>query len=205
MSEAELPPPAALDGAAAAGSEAKDALTGAFYTQLRSIAAEDADREGLVKTPARAAAAFRVLTGGYEIDPVELLEGALFAEGSRGSMVLVKDIDFYSLCEHHLLPFFGKAAVAYLPTKYVTGLSKVARVVDVFARRLQVQERLTKQVGETIATTLEAEGVFVVIEAAHMCMSMRGVEKASSKTRTIYATGKFEEDAALRQEVLMSL
>lgn len=153
---------------------------------------EDVDREGLLKTPDRVAKAMQYLTKGYSQDPQQILKSALFQENYR-QMVIVKDIDLFSLCEHHLLPFFGKAHVAYIPNGYVTGLSKIARVVDVFAHRLQVQERLTRQIKECIQETLNPMGVMVVIEAQHMCMQMRGVEKQNSVTTTSDFTGIFKE------------
>ena len=153
---------------------------------------EDANREGLIKTPDRVAKALLYLTKGYHQNPEEILKSALFKENYR-QMVIVKDIDLFSLCEHHMLPFFRKAHVAYIPNGYVTGLSKIARVVDVFARRLQVQERLTTQIKECIQNTLNPLGVMVVIEAQHMCMQMRGVEKQNSITTTSDFTGVFKE------------
>ncbi len=159
---------------------------------ILSLLGEDIDREGLVKTPVRVAKAMQYLTKGYWQDPEEILRSALFKENYR-QMVIVKDIDLFSLCEHHMLPFFGKAHVAYIPDGYITGLSKIARVVDVFARRLQVQERLTTQIKECIQKTLHPMGVMVVIEAQHMCMQMRGVEKQHSITTTSDFTGVFRE------------
>ncbi len=161
------------------------------YKEIIKLLGEDVDREGLVKTPIRVAKAMEFFTKGYEIDPKEIILGATFKEDYR-QMVIVKDIDFYSLCEHHMLPFFGKAHVAYIPNGQITGLSKVVRVVDVFARRLQVQERLTTQIKECIQETLNPLGVMVVIEAQHMCMQMRGVEKQNSITTTSDFTGIFE-------------
>ena len=152
---------------------------------------EDANREGLIKTPMRVAKSLQYLTRGYEQDPEGILQGALFKEDYR-QMVIVKDIDIFSMCEHHMLPFYGKAHVAYIPDGYITGLSKIARVVDVFARRLQVQERLTTQIKDCIQNTLNPMGVMVVIEAHHMCMQMRGVEKQNSTTTTSDFTGVFK-------------
>lgn len=152
---------------------------------------EDPDREGLIKTPVRAAKAMQFLTHGYEIDPTEILKSALFQE-DYSEMVIVKDIEIYSLCEHHLLPFFGKAHVAYIPNGQVVGLSKIPRVVDAFARRLQVQERLTHQVLHCIDETINPLGVAIVIECAHMCMMMRGVQKQNSVTTTSAFTGEFK-------------
>lgn len=160
--------------------------------EVISLLGEDTQREGLIKTPERVAKAMQYLTKGYSQDPQAILRSALFKEKYR-QMVIVKDIDLFSLCEHHMLPFFGKAHVAYIPNGYVTGLSKIARVVDVFARRLQVQERLTTQIKECIQETLNPLGVMVVIEAQHMCMQMRGVEKQNSVTTTSDFTGVFKE------------
>ena len=170
------------------------------YSEIIQTLGEDVNREGLIKTPERVAKAMQYLTQGYNQDPVEILKGALFKENYR-QMIIVKDIHFYSLCEHHILPFFGKAHVAYIPNGYITGLSKIARVVDVFARRLQVQERLTTQIKDAIHNTLNPLGVMVVIEAQHMCMQMRGVEKQSSVTTTSDFTGIFKE-AKTREEFI---
>ncbi len=161
---------------------------------------EDPQREGLLKTPERAAKAMQFLTQGYRQDPVAILRSAMFQE-DYSEMVLVKDIEVYSLCEHHLLPFFGKAHVAYIPNGYIVGLSKIPRVVDVFARRLQVQERLTIEIRDVIHQTLRPLGVAVVIEAQHMCMMMRGVQKQNSVTTTSAFTGEFEK-AETRGEFL---
>ena len=170
------------------------------YTEIIQTLGEDVNREGLIKTPERVAKAMQYLTKGYQQDPEAILLGALFKEKYR-QMVIVKDIDFYSLCAHHMLPFFGKAHVAYIPNGYITGLSKIARVVDVFARRLQVQERMTTQIKEAIQNTLNPLGVMVVLEAQHMCMQMRGVEKQSSVTTTSDFTGIFKE-AKTREEFI---
>ena len=156
-----------------------------------SALGEDINREGLIKTPTRVAKSLQFLTKGYEQDPEAILRAALFKEDYR-QMVIVKDIDVFSMCEHHILPFYGKAHVAYIPNGYITGLSKIARVVDVFARRLQVQERLTMQIKDCIQNTLNPMGVMVVIEAKHMCMQMRGVEKQNSLTTTSDFTGVFK-------------
>lgn len=161
---------------------------------------EDPAREGLLKTPERVTKSMRFLTKGYREDPEEILRSAMFREEYR-QMVIVKDIDFFSLCEHHILPFFGKAHIGYIPNKYITGLSKIPRVVDVFARRLQVQERLTTQIKDCIQDTLNPLGTIVVIEAQHMCMQMRGVEKQNSLTTTSDFTGAFEE-ASTREEFM---
>ncbi len=166
-------------------------LTADYFDILNQIG-EDPERNGLAKTPARAAKAIKFLTKGYEMDPLEILQGALFDE-EYSEMVLVKDIELYSLCEHHILPFFGKAHVAYIPNGKIVGLSKIARVVDVFARRLQVQERLTGQIMESIQKALNPLGVAVVIEAQHTCMMMRGVQKQNSVTTTSAFVGAFEE------------
>lgn len=163
-----------------------------FYSIIIDNLGEDIKREGLIKTPERAAKAMQFLTHGYDLDPVSILEGALFEE-QYSEMILVKDIELYSLCEHHLLPFFGKAHIAYIPNGKIVGLSKIPRVVDVFARRLQVQERLTHQILNCINETLQPLGVAVVIEAQHLCMMMRGVEKQNSLTTTSAFVGQFRE------------
>jgi GTP cyclohydrolase I len=168
--------------------------------RVLELIGEDPDREGLIKTPERVAKSLRFLTKGYREDPGEILRSAMFREEYR-QMVIVKDIDFFSMCEHHMLPFFGKAHVGYIPNKYITGLSKIPRVVDVFARRLQVQERLTTQIKDCIQATLNPLGTIVVIEAQHMCMQMRGVEKQNSLTTTSDFTGAFEE-ASTREEFM---
>jgi len=170
------------------------------YKDVLDLLGEDTSREGLVKTPLRVAKAMQFFTQGYEINPEEILKSALFKEDYR-QMVLVKDIDLYSLCEHHLLPFFGKAHVAYIPNGYVTGLSKLARVVEAYSRRLQVQERLTTQIRDVIQETLKPLGVAVVIEAQHMCMQMRGVQKQNSITTTSDFTGAFLKTAT-REEFI---
>lgn len=170
------------------------------YEQILSLLGEDAQREGLIKTPERVAKAMQFLTSGYTQSPEDILRGAMFKEDYR-QMVIVKDIDFFSMCEHHMLPFFGKAHIGYIPNGYITGLSKLPRVVDVFARRLQVQERLTTQIKDCIQNTLNPLGVIVVIEAQHMCMQMRGVEKQNSLTTTSDFTGAFKE-ARTREEFM---
>jgi len=172
--------------------EKNRAVIAGHMRDILSLLGEDESREGLIKTPERVAKSFQYLTRGYCQDPEAILRAALFRENYR-QMVIVKDIDLFSLCEHHMLPFFGKAHVAYIPDGYITGLSKIARVVDVFARRLQVQERLTTQIKECIQKTLNPMGVMVVIEAQHMCMQMRGVEKQHSVTTTSDFTGVFRE------------
>ncbi|GAA4457090.1 GTP cyclohydrolase I FolE [Rurimicrobium arvi] len=167
-----------------------DALM-AHYRSSLELLGEDADREGLLDTPKRVAKAMQFLTQGYNMDARQILEAAKFHE-SYSEMVIVKDIELYSLCEHHMLPFFGKAHVAYIPNGVITGLSKIARVVDTFARRLQVQERLTHQILDAIQETLQPMGVAVVIEAQHLCMMMRGVQKQNSVTTTSAFSGQFE-------------
>ncbi len=162
------------------------------YSKILDGIGEDLDREGLKKTPERAAKAMLFLTQGYKQDPVEILESAMFAE-DYDEMVIIKDIEVYSLCEHHILPFFGKAHIAYIPDGQIVGLSKIPRVVDIFARRLQVQERLTHDILECINNTLKPKGAAVVIEAAHMCMMMRGVQKQNSVTTTSGFRGQFEK------------
>lgn len=171
------------------------------YRALIEAIGEDADREGLVKTPERAAKALAFLTQGQGADPADILRSALFEEDCE-EMVLIRDIEVFSLCEHHMLPFFGKAHVAYLPQGRITGLSKIPRVVDVFARRLQVQERLTRQIRDCIQETLDPRGVAVVIEARHLCMQMRGVEKQHSLTTTSAFTGAFLNDPKTRKEFI---
>ena len=170
------------------------------YKQVLTLLGEDPEREGLEKTPMRVAKAMQVLTHGYTQDPHKVLTDALFEE-KYNQMVIVKDIDFFSMCEHHMLPFYGKAHVAYIPKGYITGLSKIARVVDIFSHRLQVQERLTEQVMQCINDTLKPQGVMVVIEAKHMCMQMRGVEKQNSITTTSAYSGVFESSKT-RNEIM---
>lgn len=173
------------------------------YKSILTLLGEDVEREGLVKTPMRVAKAMQVLTRGYTQDPKKVLTDALFKE-DYNQMVVVKDIDLFSLCEHHMLPFYGKAHVAYIPNGYITGLSKIARVVDIFSHRLQVQERLTQQIRECIEETLHPLGVMVVIEAKHMCMQMRGVEKQNSVTTTSAYSGVFES-MKVREEFMSLL
>jgi len=170
------------------------------YRAILSLLGEDPDREGLVKTPHRVAKAMQFLTYGYRMDPEAVLRSAMFHEEYR-QMVIVKDIGFYSMCEHHMLPFYGKAHVAYIPDQHITGLSKIARVVDIFAKRLQIQERMTTQIKECIQNTLHPLGVMVVIEAQHLCMQMRGVEKQNSITVTSDFTGAFNQ-AKTREEFM---
>lgn len=170
------------------------------YREILSLLGENPDREGLEKTPMRVAKAMQILTRGYYQDARKVLTDALFKE-DYNQMVIVKDIDFYSLCEHHMLPFYGKAHIAYIPNGYITGLSKIARVVDIFSHRLQVQERLTQQIKDCIQETLKPMGVMVVIEAKHMCMQMRGVEKQNSVTTTSDFSGAFNQ-AKTREEFM---
>jgi GTP cyclohydrolase I len=172
-----------------------------YYYKILKLLGEDPDREGLLKTPERVAKALSFLTRGYEHDPEELLRSALFKEEYR-QMVLVKDIDIYSMCEHHMLPFFGKAHVAYIPDGTITGLSKIARVVETYAARLQVQERLTTQIRNCIQDNLKPLGVAVVIEAQHMCMQIRGVQKQNSVTTTSAFTGCFLSNLNTREEFI---
>ena len=172
----------------------------ANYKNILRLLGEDTEREGLLKTPMRVAKAMQVLTRGYLQDPHKVLTDALFAE-KYNQMVIVKDIDFFSMCEHHMLPFYGKAHVAYIPNGYITGLSKIARVVDIYSHRLQVQERLTQQIKNCIQSTLHPLGVMVVIEAKHMCMQMRGVEKQNSITTTSDFSGAFNQ-AKTREEFM---
>jgi GTP cyclohydrolase I len=168
---------------------------------LREIDPEP-EREGLVKTPERVARALRYLTKGYEQDPGSIINGALFNE-KHSEMIVVKDIDFYSLCEHHILPFFGRAHVAYIPRGRIVGLSKIARLVEVYARRLQVQERLTTEIADTIEEHLEPLGVAVVTEAEHLCMRMRGIEKQNSVVVTSAMRGAFQTNSKTREEFMM--
>ncbi|TGX81576.1 GTP cyclohydrolase I FolE [Palleniella muris] len=172
----------------------------AHYKEILGLLGEDPEREGLERTPLRVAKAMQFLTKGYGQDPKAILEKALFHE-EYSHMVIVKDINFYSMCEHHMLPFYGKVHVAYIPNGTITGLSKIARVVEVFARRLQVQERMTHQIMEIIQETLHPMGVMVVIEAEHMCMQMRGVEKQNSVTTTSAFSGVFKAQET-RQEFM---
>ncbi len=162
---------------------------------------EDPERDGLLKTPSRVAKALSWLTRGYELDPKEVIGDALFAEAHE-NMVMVRDIEMYSMCEHHMLPFFGKVHIAYIPNGSIVGLSKLPRVVEVFARRLQVQERLGEQIANALDEVLKPKGVGVVIEAVHLCMMMRGVEKQSSRTITSSLRGQFRDDAKTRSEFL---
>ena len=172
-----------------------------LYRELITLTGENPERDGLQRTPERAAKAFEHLTQGYQQNLDEIVNGALF-DSNMDEMVIVQDIELYSLCEHHLLPFIGKCHVAYIPQGKVLGLSKIARIVDVFARRLQIQENLTRQIAETILSLTEAEGVGVVIEAQHLCMMMRGVAKQNSKMKTSVMLGSFRDEIETRAEFL---
>jgi GTP cyclohydrolase I len=174
-----------------------DSISSAYNHILNDVG-ENPGREGLLKTPIRAAKAMQFLTQGYDINPVEILKSAMFRE-EYSQMVIVKDIEVYSLCEHHLLPFFGKAHIAYIPNGYIVGLSKLPRVVDSFARRLQVQERLTNEIKDCIQDTLNPLGVAVVMECSHLCMQMRGVQKQNSVTTTSAFTGEFLKDPTRKE------
>lgn len=173
----------------------------AHYKEIIKLIGEDCDREGLEKTPLRVAKAMQFLTSGSGIDPAALLKSAMFKEEYQ-QMVVVKNIEIYSLCEHHMIPFFGKAHIAYIPNGYITGLSKLARVAEAFSRRLQIQERLTVQIRDCIQETLNPLGVAVVIEARHLCMIMRGVQKQNSVTTTSAFTGEFLDNARTREEFI---
>ena len=181
-------------------SDPSDPIEGHVESMLKELG-EDPTRDGLIKTPSRVAKAMRFFTQGYQQDPAEILTGALF-DVDYDEMVLVRDIDFYSQCEHHMVPFFGRAHVAYIPNGKVVGLSKVPRTVEIFARRLQVQERLTTQVAETLEQVLQPKGVAVVVEAKHLCMMMRGVQNQSSFTVTSSMRGTFESDPKTRSEFM---
>lgn len=174
------------------------------FQQILEAVGEDPQREGLLKTPSRAAKAFEFLTNGYRQDLAEIVNNAIFSSDAS-EIVLVKDIELYSMCEHHLLPFIGKVHVAYIPNGKVIGLSKIARIVDVFARRLQIQEQLTTQIADALMSTLHPMGVGVVVEAKHLCMMMRGVEKQNSVMKTSCLLGTFKEDARTRSEFLALL
>jgi GTP cyclohydrolase I len=180
--------------------ETTEKLTGLYREVLASLG-ENIDREGLEKTPARVARSMQFLTQGYGLNPDEIIQSARFREDYQ-EMVIVKDIDLFSMCEHHLIPFIGKAHVAYIPNGYITGLSKIARVVEAFARRLQVQERLTMQIRDCIQSTLNPLGVAVVIEAKHLCMVMRGIQKQNSVTTTSAFTGEFLNNTSTREEFI---
>lgn len=184
--------------------EAGDCSLDTLIAQLITGLGEDISREGLLKTPQRVERSLRFLTSGYHNDVYSVINGALF-EAEASEMVVVKGIEFYSLCEHHMLPFFGKAHIAYIPNKKILGLSKFARVIDIFARRMQVQERMTSQIADTLVEVLQPKGLAVVTEASHLCMMMRGVEKQGSTTRTSAMRGAFKEDAKTRQEFLEAI
>ena len=183
--------------------QSREALQDAYRNLLEAIG-EDPDRQGLLRTPIRAALALEFLTQGYRQNLDEIVNGAIF-DSEASEIILVKDIELYSLCEHHLLPFIGRAHVAYIPNGKVIGLSKVARIVDVFARRLQIQENLTTQIAESLMKCLEPNGVAVVVEAKHLCMMMRGVEKQNSVMKTSCLLGSFKDDARTRSEFLSLL
>ena len=178
----------------------KTARIAQHYREIINLIGENPEREGLLKTPERVSKSMQFLMNGYEQDPEEILRSAMFTEDYR-QMVIVKDIDFYSMCEHHMLPFFGRAHIAYIPNHRITGLSKIARVVEVYARRLQVQERMTTQIKECIQNTLNPLGVMVILEAQHLCMQMRGVQKQNSITTTSDFTGVFQQ-AKTREEFM---
>ena len=181
-------------------SEIPDPIEGLVGSLLKELG-EDPGRDGLLRTPDRMARSLRFFTSGYQVDPAKVVNGALF-DVHYDEMVLVRDIDFYSLCEHHLLPFFGKVHVGYLPSEKVLGLSKIPRIVEIFARRLQVQERITTEVARTLEEVLQPKGVGVVVEATHLCMAMRGVERQNSVTVTSSLRGLFSEDPKTRGEFL---
>jgi len=173
----------------------------AVRTLLRHVG-EDPEREGLARTPARVVQAYEYLTSGYALDPKEVINGALFTEEQYQEIILCRDVDFYSLCEHHLLPFIGKAHVGYLPNRHIVGLSKIARLVEIYARRFQIQERLTTQIAQTIMDEIKPLGVAVVLEAEHLCMRMRGVEKQNSYVTTSAMLGRFRTHLETRQEFM---
>ena len=186
------------------GEDIREYSSYGIHTAVRDILieiGENPDRQGLVKTPDRVARMFDELTAGYSIDPVKLINGALF-DVDYDEMVLVKDIEFHSLCEHHMLPFYGRAYVAYIPNGKVIGLSKIPRIVDMYARRLQVQERMTTEIAQFLQETLNAKGVAVLVDGSHMCAMMRGVKKSQVSMTTTRMLGEFEEDANLRAEFL---
>ena len=176
----------------------KTEILSSHYSKIITELGEDVNREGLLKTPERVAKAMQYLTHGYNLNPEDILRSAMFKE-EHNHMVLVKDIEIYSMCEHHMLPFLGKAHIAYIPNKWIVGLSKIPRVVDAFSRRLQVQERLTDQIKNCIQETLQPQGVAVVIEAKHLCMQMRGIQKQNSVTTTSSFTGAFEKDSTRKE------
>ncbi len=180
--------------------ESKTDVLSSHYKEIIDKLGEDVNREGLLKTPERVAKAMQFLTHGYDLDPAQILSSAMFKENHK-HMVIVKDIEIYSMCEHHMLPFLGKAHIAYIPNGWIVGLSKIPRVVDAFARRLQVQERLTDQIKDCIQETLNPDGVAVVIEAQHLCMQMRGIQKQNSVTTTSSFTGEFMKNST-REEFI---
>lgn len=181
--------------------ERRIGLIASHIEEIIKLLGEDVTREGLIKTPVRAAKALDFITQGYRNDSEQILQSAMFShEGSQ--VVIVKDIEFYSMCEHHILPFFGKVSIAYLPGKHIVGLSKLARLVNNCARKLQVQERLTREICTIVGKVLDCEGVMVICEAQHLCMKMRGVEKQDSSTSTMEYTGRFITDSQLRSDVL---
>lgn len=184
-------------------SERIDAIA-SHIREILTLVGEDPEREGLVKTPVRAAKALWYLTSGYRSDAAEVMQQALF-EHEGGQLIVVKDIEFYSMCEHHILPFFGKVSIGYIPGNKIVGLSKLARIVNVFARRLQVQERFTAQIADEVRQAIGAKGVYVICNGEHLCMKMRGVEKQDSSTTTTHYNGVFAEDAALRAEFLAAV
>ena len=204
LEHAEVRPPreaVPVNGHAGTATRPAQETVEAHYRDILAFAGEDPDREGLRRTPHRAAEALKFLTQGYAQDLQTLLNGAIFHE-DYDDMVVVKDIEFYSLCEHHLLPFYGKVHVAYIPNGKIVGLSKIPRLVDMFARRLQVQERLTTQIAEAVEEALSPRGVAVVVEGAHLCMLMRGVQKQSASMVTSHVKGVFRTDRATRQEFM---
>ncbi|MDE6288245.1 MAG: GTP cyclohydrolase I FolE, partial [Muribaculaceae bacterium] len=183
------------------GEDRRIELIASHIEEIIKLLGEDVTREGLVKTPVRAAKALAFITQGYHNDSEQILQSAMFThEGSQ--VVIVKDIEFYSMCEHHILPFFGKVSIAYLPGKHIVGLSKLARLVNNCARKLQVQERLTREICTIVGKVLDCEGVMVICDAQHLCMKMRGVEKQESSTSTMEYTGRFLTDSQLRRDVL---
>jgi len=175
-----------------------------IFNDLILLLGEDPQRAGLKDTATRAAKAYMFLTSGYNMDPKDIINNALF-DCPNDEMVIVKDIELFSICEHHLLPFTGKCHVGYIPNGKVIGLSKIARIVDIYARRLQIQENLTKQIAESLTTTINSKGVIVIIEATHLCMAMRGVSKSSVITKTLATTGLLKENSDLKQEFLLAL